>query len=602
MRTDSRSARRLLLALVVVLGVGLSVALRPTPAGAVPGPTGPTPVTRSNTDLVMSGTGAGQGVAGGIAPVGSTFNPLDGYPADVPAGFDPLNESFAGVILARSQISGATLSMYCIDIRTSTYPGIGYERGTWDESNVPNVGYVARILTEYYPTTALPTAANDNVRAAAVQSAIWFLTDKYVLTAADPVRPLVAAIVADVLAQGPLAEPPPPDLGIQPDSARAPAPDLAGPFTITAETGATITVSATGGTMYADAAGAVPIPDGATVPPGQQVWLRADAAGPASAALEARGVVTAPSGNVYLYDGNTPGVEDAQRLILARTASVASDVTAQAEFFDTGSLVVTKTIGGPAAGMQDQVVIQPTCNGVALDPFVIPAGATGSQSRTYTGIETPATCTVTETADGSNDAVTVTTVGSGQQVTLPQNSVPTDLTAADITDTYGLAPGALVVTKTITGTAAGQQGPVVLHVSCTSGLEQDISIPAQATGDTVHRFDGIPAGSTCSVRESSDGATATVDVEVTAAADVTITPGAQASAHVTDTYTEVSEGTGEIESEDVQPEQVQPGEPTEVEAAEELPRTGPVLPLRSLLAGGVGLIAAGALLELMRRR
>ena len=35
-----------------------------------------------------------------------------------------------------------------------------------------------------------------------------------------------------------------------------------------------ITVRAAGGTMSADAAGTVPIPDGATVPNDTQIWLR----------------------------------------------------------------------------------------------------------------------------------------------------------------------------------------------------------------------------------------------------------------------------------------------------------------------------------------
>ena len=53
--------------------------------------------------------------------------------------------------------SGSTeLSLYCIDILTATYGGIGYTLGTWDTTNVPNVGYVARLLNEYYPNTYAP--------------------------------------------------------------------------------------------------------------------------------------------------------------------------------------------------------------------------------------------------------------------------------------------------------------------------------------------------------------------------------------------------------------------------------------------------------------
>ena len=49
------------------------------------------------------------------------------------------------------------------------------------------VGYVAQLLNNYYPTVAAqPPLANVNQRAAAVQAAIWFFADRYVLNANDP--------------------------------------------------------------------------------------------------------------------------------------------------------------------------------------------------------------------------------------------------------------------------------------------------------------------------------------------------------------------------------------------------------------------------------
>ncbi|MCC3280772.1 Cys-Gln thioester bond-forming surface protein [Arthrobacter sp. zg-Y40] len=107
--------------------------------------------------------------------------------------------------------------MYCIDIRNLTYTGLGYENGSWDESNVSNIGYVNRVLNSYYPDQpGLPEAANDNVRAAAVQAAVWFFSDGYVLEDTDSIRALTAQIVTDVLAAGPLTEPPAPDVSITP--------------------------------------------------------------------------------------------------------------------------------------------------------------------------------------------------------------------------------------------------------------------------------------------------------------------------------------------------------------------------------------------------
>ena len=95
------------------------------------------------------------------------------------------------------------LSLYCIDINTTTYGGIGYVLGTWDTANVPNVDYVARLLNEYYPNTNEPAALTDlNQKAAAVQAAIWFFTDKYVLNTSDPLHGTVAAIVDHIKTRG----------------------------------------------------------------------------------------------------------------------------------------------------------------------------------------------------------------------------------------------------------------------------------------------------------------------------------------------------------------------------------------------------------------
>ncbi|MGB8876510.1 MAG: hypothetical protein WCD11_09350, partial [Solirubrobacteraceae bacterium] len=100
----------------------------------------------------------GQSVNGFIADPSNPFDPVaDGYPAQNPTdGWSTKNEGFAGVIHGTPPGGGAPLNLYCIDINTDTWGGIGYALGTWDASNVRNVGYVARILNEYYPNTNLP--------------------------------------------------------------------------------------------------------------------------------------------------------------------------------------------------------------------------------------------------------------------------------------------------------------------------------------------------------------------------------------------------------------------------------------------------------------
>jgi Thioester domain len=92
-----------------------------------------------------------------------------------------------------------------------TSVGNGYILGTWDEANIPNVGYVARVLEDYYPYTDQPTMAPDGTAlttdqtAAAVQATVWFFSDRYVLnTSMGIVHDTVAAMAANVISQGPV--------------------------------------------------------------------------------------------------------------------------------------------------------------------------------------------------------------------------------------------------------------------------------------------------------------------------------------------------------------------------------------------------------------
>jgi hypothetical protein len=209
-------------------------------------------------------------------------------------------------------------------------------------------------------------------------------------------------------------------------------------------------VGATGGTMFADAAGTVPIADGALVPDGTEIWLRRDTSG--SVTLSATATAIVPSGNVYLYAHNIPGLDDAQKLILAEDGEVSTRVEATADFFDTASLTVTKDVAGAAAGLQSDVHITVTCGGTDLDDFVIPAGTKGTVSTTYDDVPAPATCDVTETVDGVNSAVTVSTTNATQVVDLPQTDTPNDpVTAATVVNTYtgtSVGPDVVVVPAT----------------------------------------------------------------------------------------------------------------------------------------------------------
>jgi hypothetical protein len=537
---------------VLVVLVTAALLLDVAPAGAVvvlgKSPQRPPRLrVNTNTQLVLTRLGPGTSVTGFIANADNPFDPVkNGYPTSNPStGFSPKDEGFAGVIHAEPPGGGTELSLYCIDILTNTYIGYGYFLGTWDAANVPNVGYVARLLNEYYPNTGEPaTLTNLNQRAAAVQAAIWFFSDRYVLSTSDPLHAVVANIANHVISEGPLVEPPPPSLTLTPSHVSGPAGSVLGPFTLNTNAGVRrhrgrpraaldATVTATGADMFSDAAATMRIPDGATVPSGQKIWVRST--GPSTAVIQATAKATVPSGNVYLYDGNA-GANDAQKLILAQTGTLTTTVQATAEFLAPGSLEVTKTIAGPAAGSQGRVVIDVACNdGVSRLPFVVRAGApAGHRSRIYHNIPVGTVCTLTETSNGSVVGVDVVVSGDGRQATIESGKTET----VSVTDTYSFV-GSLLVRKTIAGPAAGQQGPITIHSECDgTALAPDFAIPAGApAGDQTMQYDQIPAPATCTVTETTDGHTSTVSVDVTGSGQtVSVAPGEIAEADIGDTY------------------------------------------------------------------
>ena len=199
--------------------------------------------------------------------------------------------------------------------------------------------------------------------------------------------------------------------------------------------------------------------------------------------------------------------------------------------YEVGSLIVNKTITGPAAGQQGDVVISVTCGQAVLQDFVIPAGtAAGTTSQTYTEIPEGTVCTATETASGANASVSVVSEGSPQSVTIAANGTGT----MSITNTYEPLPGSLVVTKTFTGAAAGQQSTVGILVACGAPNIFAYVIPAGTpAGDFPRTFDDIPGGTTCTVTEVVDGSTSAVDVTpVGQRQQVVVPPGGTASVAV----------------------------------------------------------------------
>ncbi len=394
---------------------------------------------------------------------------------------------------------------------------------------------MARLLNDYYPNTDEPAGLTDlNQKAAAVQAAVWFFSDRYVLSTSDPLHDAVVAIVNDVRSKGPLVQPPPPSLTLTPANVGGPRRVL-GPFTVTTDA-PPATVHVTGGSMFSNRAGTDPIPDGSTVPSGQRIWLRR-AGGASTAVLQATSTATVPSGNVYLYDGNTAGVSDAQRLILAENATLNTTVQASADFLPFGSLIVKKRIAGRAAGSQGRVVIRVACDdGVRRLPFIIRAGTpAGNKSRTYRHILAGTTCTVTETSNGSVAGTDVVVIGDGQDATIPSGASATVM----LRDIYRFVPGSLLVRKTIAGPGAGQQGEIRIHTACNgNALNPDFVIPAGApAGEQTKQYDRIRVPARCTVTETADGHTSAVSVVVEGSGQTaSVPPGDVVEADISDTY------------------------------------------------------------------
>lgn len=113
-------------------------------------------------------------------------------------------------------------------------------------------------------------------------------------------------------------------------------------------------------------------------------------------------------------------------------------------------------------------------------------------------------CTITETADGATATVTATVSGSGGEVTVP----PGKVVPVNLMDVYEGAPGSLKVTKTIAGPAARQHGRIAILVACGGPLHAyAFDIRAHVTGSVSRHFNGIPAGSRCTVSETANGHT-----------------------------------------------------------------------------------------------
>ncbi|MFV2111748.1 Cys-Gln thioester bond-forming surface protein [Micromonospora sp. LOL_025] len=235
------------------------------------------------------------------------------------------------------KIDGKLVPAFCIDYHTNVAIDGKYKEGTWDESQVKNLGKVQWVLTHGYPNadsakllaaagaTAPAKAEADKLLYFGTQTAIWNFSDGVKLGDwVDNQKLLgkkqydVVKKVHDYLVANATDQPEPKaELSVDPASAKATVGEKAGPFTVKGPAGE-ITLAVDGGSAV-DAEGR----QVTTTTNGGQFWLTADGAGEVKVTVSAQDSVS--FGRVFLFTGQRA----AQKLILG--GSTGSTVTAEAE-------------------------------------------------------------------------------------------------------------------------------------------------------------------------------------------------------------------------------------------------------------------------------
>lgn len=407
------------------------------------------------TEVTITGSQYPSNVTGELTPLGPA-------PAPYPATGASVEAVSPQLITIADPATGTTASAYCIDFSTETGVGAGYKIGEWDASNVPNLTYINYILTNYFPfNTANPISAlTPAQQVAAVQTAIWYFSDGFVLaTGTNPiVRNATALVVQNALDSGGLPEPPLPTLAIDPATSQIPATgEVVGPFTVSGDITGTLDV-ALGVEVFFDAAATQPVTSTDPIPPGTRLWARWTGPALPINGFRVTGVTSLTQGTVYLYDPESSGLDQAQKLVLAQTTTLPIRAGVRVESYAAGSLTVQKVITGSAAGWQGEITIQIAC--VPQLPLgvpttaVIPAGATAPEPIVFSGIPDGASCTVSEPTNGATASVNLT----AQRIEPASVTVSTETTATvSVTNAYEPVPADPV--EPTDGSALAASGP-----------------------------------------------------------------------------------------------------------------------------------------------
>lgn len=430
--------RRALVAAGLLAAAAVLLSASPAAALFVPDPI--IPADGFLTEVTITGTQYPSNVTGELTTLAPT-------PAPYPATGASVEAVSPQLITITDPVSGTTSSAYCIDFSTETGIGAGYTIGDWDSSNVPNLDYINYILTNYFPfnTTNSISGLTPAQQVAAVQSAIWYFSDGFVLATGTSaaVRAATTSVVQAALDSGGLPEPVAPELTIDPVTADIPTTgEVVGPFTVSGNVTGTLD-AAPGVDVFFDADATQPVGPTDPVPAGTQLWARWT--GPASPIIGFRVTALVPltQGTVYLYDPESSDRAEAQKLVLAQTTTLPVRAGVRLAPYASGALTVEKTIAGSAAGLQDEITIEISCTPAPAPGIpttaTIPARATAPDSITFTGIPDGATCTVSEPTNGSNELVLLTSSTIDPTSVTVDAAEPTPVTVS-LTNTYDPAP------------------------------------------------------------------------------------------------------------------------------------------------------------------
>ena len=293
---------------------------------------------------------AGAAMAIGVAGPALAESPATGVPT--------LDRDHVKLILNGKALSQAPIEMvvagqkvptFCIDFHTNIALNKKYTEGTWDESQVKNLGKVQWVLTHGYPNAdgaklvdaagAKMPANVDEIRLDTLlyfgtQTAIWHFSDgmelgDYVAGKGllDRAQYDVIAKVRTYLVTHAVDQPEPkPTLTITaPKTRSAAVGKKVGPYTVSGPAGE-IALSAQGGKAV-DA-------DGKALEKttnGGEFWLTGDKAGTVTATATGNGSVS--FGRVFLYKGGRP----AQKLILGGSLGEKLTADTNAKFTAGGS-------------------------------------------------------------------------------------------------------------------------------------------------------------------------------------------------------------------------------------------------------------------------